>query len=629
MILIENFHTIEVPRVLIENDIVIVNETGSVDLSCECHNCLPLSNFTWIHDNLHSYEEFFIKNESDNSLKLILRIKNLTEDDNGSFHCQMVNKLGIGKASVELLVQTRPKIQSILLKDENMVEITNTLQVLEQKDVDVSFECVTDGFPEPSVYWRFKDEKIEDSIIKYKNISRQNSGIYECVVENILGKVSRNFTLVINFPPEIRKHQSGNLKKVTENSNVTLSCEFFGNPQPEIEWLVNSRKIVGNEKYQTFNANKDLSFVVNGIDDSGIYTCNGKNEFGSVSYDSSLIVITFPVILSPKDEIVKIKVNSPIKIACDAIGFPQPQVRFIKDNIILSYNGSLELERARENDSGAYHCIAENEVGFVEKIFYVTIVDSPQITSKFANITLFTNQSKEILCEAKAIPMANIFWKDEHEAIVKNGAVLTVTSTTREGKYTCVAENSEGIDAKYFHLYIINFPTQMAVAESLQKIISIRENEDLELLCPYDGITEIRWTFNDQSIENLNFEYKQIHKKLLVFNTSRIHHGNFTCYASNAAGNASFSYDISIQLSPIVYASWNLNDRVSDFLYTESDIDEKVFKLGESLTLNCTADGIPEPKVLWRKSGDIINEGEILSIKNLQFHHRFRLNEIF
>lgn len=329
-----------------------------------------------------------------------------------------------------------------------------------------------------------------------------------------------------------------------------------------------------------------------------------------------------PKIISSNDESLKVKLGANLSLTCDSVGFPEPQVRFVKNNQILQTTSSFHLYHITTNDSGIFHCIAENEVGLAEKLFYVTVVEHPKIIGNFDNLTILTNQSKTIECLAHAIPKPNIKWKYENDVLASANEFLELSSTSQHGKYICEAENSEGIDKKSVYVDIINIPNILPIAADLTTSIKIKETDDLQLQCPFENFNQISWQLNNKSI--INVEHKIINTRLNVYNINGAsHNGVWTCTVSNTAGNASFSYEVTVLAMPTIFASWNLHDQgISDFLVTESDIDERVFKKGENLKLNCTSSGSPRPKIIWKKSTDIIGEGEILSIDNLQFFHR-------
>lgn len=310
-----------------------------------------------------------------------------------------------------------------------------------------------------------------------------------------------------------------------------------------------------------------------------------------------------------------------LSLSCNAIGYPEPRVRFVKNNQILKTTSSLHIDYIHSNDSGIFHCIAENEVGSAEKLFYVIVVEHPRIITNFEDLSILTNQSKVVECHATGSPKPKISWKFEDE-VTGASEFLELSSNSKHGNYFCVAENSEGIDKKLLNVNIINKPNILPIAADLQRSIKIRENDDLQMKCPFENFNQISWQLNNRSISNV--QHKMINASLNIYNMNgAIHNGNWSCTVSNTAGTASFSYEVTVLAMPTISASWNLYDQgISDFLVTESDIDERIFKKGDNLKLNCTSSGSPTPKVIWKKSTDVIGKGEILTINNLQFFHR-------
>lgn len=52
--------------------------------------------------------------------------------------------------------------------------------------------------------------------------------------------------------------------------------------------------------------------------------------------------------------------------------------------------------------------------------------------------------------------------------------------------------------------------------------------------------------------------------------------------------------------------------------------EEKERKSGQNVTFNCTADGLPRPKIVWRKDGQLIIEGRKRKISTSQEIEGFR-----
>lgn len=271
---------------------IIVNETDSIDLVCESLNSLPITNHTWINENSNHYERFVIKDESKDVFKSVLRIQNIDESDNGSFECFLANEVGDDRKTFELLVQTPPKIDSIIMTNnlgEN--EVNGEINVLENEEV--TFDCVVDGYPAPEVSW-FKgqdEERISgnESSITISSVHEDDAGNYRCLARNILGMSVKSFRLNVNVPPKVETSQE-NLIKINENQKLTLNCDFRGNPSPKISWFANEKPAAENENFEISEDNKSFEFEAH-LTDSGIYRCLGVNEFGSRSYNFTVLVM--------------------------------------------------------------------------------------------------------------------------------------------------------------------------------------------------------------------------------------------------------------------------------------------------------------------------------------------------
>lgn len=324
--------------------------------------------------------------------------------------------------------------------------------------------------------------------------------------------------------------------------------------------------------------------------------------------------------MDPNDESLKLKRNSSLKLHCDITGYPIPTVKFLRNNNIVSNESFFEIKSVTSSDAGSYNCIAENQIGINEKIFYVSVVEEPKIISVFENITIINNNTVEVACLTVGIPEPIISWKHDDKEIENSTNSLILDSSFNSGKISCHAQNSEGIDEKSFHVDVVKMPRILPTAETMNKDIKLKENDNLELSCPFENFNELVWNLNGHNLEG--YEYKELYTKIFISHVNKTHNGTWTCTVSNVAGQEQFTYDVNILMPPKVFASWNLNDSITDFLYSETDIDEKVLQKGEKLTLNCTVDGSPIPKIQWRKGTDIFGEGETLSIDFLHFHHR-------
>ncbi|XP_070504621.1 hemicentin-2-like [Chironomus tepperi] len=602
-----------IPKITTASKVIVKNVTESVEFYCECNDCLPITHAVWYVETksteTRSYLMETIKDEEKDYYKTFVKVDEVSIEDSPFFKCTLENELGQDTLKIELQIQKPPKIEKILLKSDIEIEIKESFEILEGENMTI--ECVADGLPIPEISWN----KGGKSILNIPNVAITDEGDFECEATNLLGAVRKTVHLDVNFPPR-REKDVETAFTVVEKKKVTLDCNLIGKPDPEITWQFNSKLIEANDKFEIVG--KTLNFVA-GPDDSGIYGCVGVNAFGNASVEFSGIVKTFPRIFKSSDEIVKVENNTFLELPCDATAYPQPSIKFLLNNTELINTSPLLIKSVTPSDAGNYHCIAENEVGTDEKIFYVYVVKKPMITTCLPNITLYTNQTEEISCGAVGLPEPSIKWKYNDVDILSTNELLTLSSTQNSGKVSCIAENSEGNDEKHFYLETINIPNLLPIAKDLQTNITIREGYDLDLLCPFENYNIIDWTFNDTALKAADF--KKADKKLIIFNVERSFSGLWTCLASNTEGNKTFSFNVKVLAAPKVLASWNFNKNISDFENNKINLDERHFKMEDNLTMNCTVDGSPLPNVEWRKGIDLIGRGEVLSINKLQFHH--------
>lgn len=303
---------------------IIVNETDSIDLTCETFNSLPITNFSWSNDNSNHYERIIIKDEMNDSFKYVLRISNVDESDSGSFECFLENSAGRDTTTLELLVQTPPKVDSIMMKiNEAEKEIDGEVIVLENEDL--IFECIVDGFPTAQVVW-FKDQdevksSDNDTVLIIEIATEDTAGRYQCLASNILGKASRSFQVKVEFPPK-RNGLQNHVVKVVEGKKVSLDCSVKANPAPTISWSINGRFLQSDDRTEISENNQTLSLQAL-ITDSGVYACTASNPHGKTETDFTVVVLGVPQIIIPNDEQREKKVGEGIEVSCDATGFPQ------------------------------------------------------------------------------------------------------------------------------------------------------------------------------------------------------------------------------------------------------------------------------------------------------------------
>lgn len=205
-----------------------------------------------------------------------------TPAQSGRLRCYTRNIRGTASASANVTI-ARIYQTSLISRSDMILEGDS-----------VSLECGAIIYSKlDQLSWRKNGENIDDinvqslktqtyshqKIIEWKNISKMDSGIYECVIQNYLKtKIhdvhSINITVLspkINFISS----DAGSKIQLSIGDNLTLDCLTSGDfPTLTLTWYKND---------MIFSNNVNITFDSLTIEDSGLYRCDVENRFGSAS----------------------------------------------------------------------------------------------------------------------------------------------------------------------------------------------------------------------------------------------------------------------------------------------------------------------------------------------------------
>jgi len=261
-----------------------------------------------------------------------LRIKKSQEDDTGVYVCKGVNGFGNVEVRVDLIVIDPAKFPD--LKDGELPDVTApvfTRETLDNKDYfskqsgdSLKIACEAKGNPEPEIFW-FKDGvpfdadgikyKNGKSSLKMKNLMQVDSAVYSCQAKNLVGFITRNFTLHVASPySETRPVVSGSGNTtIVEGDTASLQCRVKSMAPPHIKWLKKQNPNtpsdaytidVGEDRYRVIHTGEDIPLPGEGylnklvipnakVSDSGLYICFVTNSAGSINYKPSYLNV-FP-----------------------------------------------------------------------------------------------------------------------------------------------------------------------------------------------------------------------------------------------------------------------------------------------------------------------------------------------
>lgn len=142
-------------------------------------------------------------------------------------------------------------------------------------------------------------EDVYELVLLLSNPTAADGGAYRCHVKNEFGESNANLNLNIEAEPEPEGEGPTFVEKPTIQSKdngklVTMGCKVKASPKPTIVWYHEGKEITDSSKIKTRIDIKDdvytiiLELIDPGIEDSGLYKCNIKNELGELNANLTL-----------------------------------------------------------------------------------------------------------------------------------------------------------------------------------------------------------------------------------------------------------------------------------------------------------------------------------------------------
>ncbi|KAJ7305081.1 hypothetical protein JRQ81_010900 [Phrynocephalus forsythii] len=271
------------------------------------------------------------------------------------------------------------------------------------------------------------------------------------------------------FVPQIIDHPSDLV--VRWDQPATLNCRATGNPAPTIEWYRNGEYVKTNKddatSQPTLLMDGSLFFLrlsqKKGKSDEGVYNCVARNHFGTaVSKNASLYVeaLQEEFRLQPSDLVVT--TGERLSLECmPPRGHPEPTISWKKNGVLIHeesghyevVSGKLLIPHVLKSDSGAYVCMATNQVGErASRTAVVTVLEKPTFTWRPNDVSAKLGSAVQFLCGVHGDPTPIVQWHKENGELptgryeVNQENVLQINDLTMydAGKYVCMASNKAG-----------------------------------------------------------------------------------------------------------------------------------------------------------------------------------------
>nr|XP_060621245.1 follistatin-related protein 4 isoform X2 [Anolis sagrei ordinatus] len=189
----------------------------------------------------------------------------------------------------------------------------------------------------------------------------------------------------------LSEEQKVSITTVTVGLSTVLTCAIRGPLRPPIIWKRNGVMLnfLDLEDINDFGDDDSLYITKVTTIHMGKYTCHayGYEEL----YQIHILQVNVPPVIRVYPETQAQEPGVSASLKCHAEGIPNPKISWLKNGIglvpkaskqlMLIANGSeLHISSVRYEDTGAYTCIAKNEVGVDEDISSLFIEDSARKT---------------------------------------------------------------------------------------------------------------------------------------------------------------------------------------------------------------------------------------------------------
>uniref|UniRef100_F1S0Y1 Hemicentin-2 n=1 Tax=Sus scrofa TaxID=9823 RepID=F1S0Y1_PIG len=383
-----------------------------------------------------------------------LRIIHVSPEDAGNYFCIAQNSAGSAMGKTRLVVHVPPVIKPGL-PDLSATEGSHAL-----------LPCAASGSPEPSITWEKDGQPLSGAEGKFTVqpsgellVKNSKPGCWDlhCTAENTVGRARRRVHLTVLALPVFTTLPGD--RSLRFGDKLWLRCAARGSPTPRIGWIVNDRPVTDGVSEQ--DGGSTLQRVAVTREHGGTYICWAENRVGRVQAVSFVHVKEAPVLQGEAFSYLVAPVGGSVRLDCAVHGDPAPDIHWIKDGLPLRgsrlrhrlQNGSLTIRRTEMDDAGQYQCLAENEMGAVEKVVVLVLQSAPVFQVKPQDVTVRSGDAVALRCQATGEPAPTVEWLHGGQPLRTSRRLRTLPDGSLwlerveagdAGTYECVAHNLLG-----------------------------------------------------------------------------------------------------------------------------------------------------------------------------------------
>ncbi|KAI5620891.1 intercellular adhesion molecule 5 precursor [Silurus asotus] len=573
--------------------ISVVNHTGPLiggkkyDLQCDIQNFAPVHVLAvfWYKGGEpvknRGFGNFTTKTPSNQIVTL--RISVGKDEENVQYSCAAKLKLGL---------LSFPMVESNLLQiSVHNAPIFNCPATYEGKENDIfKDECLAKASPEAKITWE-KDGKMVNSLHK---LTRGDSGSYVIKAVNQHGSAQHNLTVNVLYAPKIEPDKE--VVKVKKGSKVFLSCTAEGNPEPELNWSIQSQ-IKATGRQQT-------TLTIVSLADAGVYTCTATNFLGNDTRKVSLIVEgENPIKIQPDELVVEFgalaSANCSINTTHHGMGWEASQGGIESVDNVQSL--TWKVESLTHWDIKPICYVNTDKQWQLE--LQVTVYKRPDLVSiSTVNHTgpMIEGRQYELQCDFQNVApvhLLNVNWYKEKQLVHSDSftdetktlvnKTMTLQVSTQRGddgvQYRCEAELKLGPKGPQPPPRVTSDPLNITV--HYEPVISCSAWSPII----NTSLKSYIYNLSGNPIPNITW-YRDEAQLSFDMRLGRNDSGQYTFVASNAIGKSSCTTNITVEYTPIFECPKEYEGR------------ENYISLSDCLVM-----ASPKASVTFKKDGNTVN----------------------
>ncbi|XP_065224953.1 titin-like isoform X4 [Planococcus citri] len=532
---------------------------------------------TWYRDNqlLRENERFTFL---DKNKYYCLDIAWTTLQDEGHWTCIAENKYGCSVSSAYLTI--------LVPKAYRSPQFVEDLRAILSEDGAVSLECKVIGVPTPTLLWYKDGKKIKAGdtfALRADSNDVSSLGTYSCVAKNCLGQAFSSSSVHIQkdhissdnsvFPLGPRPKFIRELQNAEAHIEepLTLSCQVVVPPWPKtIDWYNKNGKISEDSRYKLLADGLGMyGLEIKSVEmiDDGEWKCVATSFFGIKAYTSCYVTVKFPKTYKTPKFLENLQaVMTPeglVSFECKVIGYPTPQLRWLKDGKELRPGDVYQLTGT--NSLGSYCCIAKNSMGEIKSTTVLTLEDIQGQLTEEERLLIFAanqppyfikglksfeakiNEELEFSVQVSAKPDANVLWYRDDEPVELNERITTrkenygifVLHFKRlemqdQAEWKCVAVNDYGQSVTSCFIKL-SIPKHFKAPRFLEELKATFTKEGtVNLECKVIGVPqpELKWYKDGKHLKS-----GEMHK-IISGGNGRCCLGTYACEATNCMATA-------------------------------------------------------------------------------------------